>query len=202
MKTSFTIIFVLFFFAALSQDTLKVHFLYGSKPKKDHKDTEQKWFGGVWGGHVGIEADRGKILSFIPNGEFHLFAKNKDKHSMFAEHNSKSFYEILGGISDSVKRAVVFIPVSKEQKQKFDSLGAVYLKQTPYDYALFGMRCGAAAYEILAQLNILPGYSIEKTSREIFVPKKLRKRLFKKAEANNWIVYKQNGSAKRIWEED
>jgi len=77
-----------------------------------------------------------------------------------------------------------------------------YLKQTPYDYALFGMRCGAATYEILGQLNILPAYSYRKTYKKIFYPKKLRKRLFKKANNNSWTIERRAGSGKRKWEKD
>lgn len=167
----------------LAQDSffLKVHFLYGLKPKSEFKGTEPKWFGGKLGGHVGIESSSNRILNFVPHGSFHWFAKKKDKHSMYAVHDSSSFYSILGGHPDSVKKIVVIIPISLQQKNAFDSIAACYLKQTPYDYALFGMRCGAASYEILAQLGIMKRYSYRKTYRKIFYPKKLRKRLLKKA---------------------
>ena len=202
MRFTFTTIFVFLLFPAISQDTLKVHFLYGSKPKWDYRDTEKSWFGGVLGGHVGIEGDSGKILNFLNKGNFHVFSNKNNMHSRFALHGSRNFYEILGGKSDSVKKAIVFVPITKEQKQIFDSLSSAYLNQTPYDYALFGMRCGAAAYEILAQLGILPAYSIKKTSKKILYPEKLRKRLFEKAVANRWPIWRQNGSSKRIWEKD
>jgi hypothetical protein len=113
-----------------------------------------------------------------------------------------SFYAILGGEPENVKSAIVYIPVTPQQKQKFDSIAAAYLQQTPYDYALFGMRCGAAAYDILGQLHILTGFSVKQTSRKIFYPKKLRKRLFRLAERNGWTVINQNGSDRRKWEKD
>ncbi len=187
-----------------SQDRayLKVHFLYGSKPLKKYKATEQKWFGGVLGGHVGIEADSNKIINFLPNGKFHWFAKKANRHSTYAIHDVDNFYAILGGNADSVKKAIVYIPVTALQKQKFDSITINYLRQTPYDYALFGMRCGAAAYDILGQLNILPNYSYGKTYKKIFYPKKLRKRLFKKAKENGWKIFRQEGSVRRKWEKD
>lgn len=187
-----------------SQDStyLKVHFLYGSKPLKKYKATEQKWFGGVLGGHAGIECDSDKVLSFSPSGKFHLFSKKNNRHSAYNELSDDRFYSIMGGDPDSMKKAVVYIPVTMQQKQKFDSISSAYLKQTPYDYALLGMRCGAATYEILGQLNILPSYSRSKTYKKIFYPKKLRKRLFKKANANGWKILRQNGSVKRRWEKD
>lgn len=185
---------------AYSQDTLKVHFLYGSKPLKKYKTTESKWFGGMLGGHVGIEGDSGNILNFVPRGKFHWFAKPGNKHSTYTVHSFNSFYSIMGGDPDSNKKTIVYIPVTKQQKLKFDSIESAYLKQTPYDYALFGMRCGAAAYDILGQLGIMPAYSYGKTYKKIFYPKKLRKRLLKIAAANGWKIVRQEGSHKRKWE--
>ena len=204
MRIIFICIFSFLFGLSHAQDTpvLKVHFLYGSKPLKAYKDTEKKWFGGVLGGHVGIEADSNRIINFLPQGAFHVFKKENNRHSAYAEHNTDGFYGILGGDPDSVKKAIVYIPVTQQQKLKFDSIAAAYLAQTPYDYALFGMRCGAAAYEILGQLAIVKNYPRKKTAKKIFYPKKLRKRLFKKAVANGWTIIRQEGSAKRRWEKD
>lgn len=201
------VVFVLFLvsFSVYSQDTifLKVHFLYGSKPLKSDKNTEQKWFGGILGGHVGIEVEEDKVLNFLPSREsFHWFANKKDKHSTYAIHSVPSFYAIFGGHPDSVKLAIVYIPITIQQKETFDSIVSAYVGHAPYDYAFFGMRCGAATYEILAQLGIFPSYSYKKTSRKIFYPRKLRKRLFKMAGKNNWKISKQEGSKNRKWEND
>ncbi|HCS19415.1 MAG TPA: hypothetical protein DIW47_02440 [Bacteroidetes bacterium] len=181
---------------------LKVHFLYGSKPLKAYKDTEPKWFGGILGGHVGIEGDSNKILDFGPRGKFHIFAKKSKRNSYFGLRDRKSFYSILGSNPDSVKRAVVYIPVTRIQKAKFDSITKVYTSHAPYDYAFFGMRCGAASYDVLSQLGILPDYSYTQTYTRIFYPKKLRKRLFALATAKNWKVVKYEGSRRRKWEQD
>jgi hypothetical protein len=202
VRLIFISIFCLSFFKTFSQDSLKVHFLYGSKPLKKYKNTEQKWFGGILGGHVGIEGDSGRILNFLPSGQFRWFAKKNNRHSTYSVHSVNSFYSILGGDGDSVKKTIVYIPISIQQKQRFDSIASLYLKKTPYDYALFGMRCGAASYEILGQLDILPTYSYNKTYRKIFYPKKLRKRLLKKANENGWVIIRREGSSKRKWEQD
>jgi len=179
---------------------LRVHFLYGSKPKHAFKTTEHKWFGGIHGGHVGIESETGEILNFLPSGGFHIIAKPDERHSRFAIHDHNSFYSMFGG--DSVKRSIVTIPITPKQKQLFDSIALVYLEQTPYDYAFIGMRCGSAAYEILAQLDIVKSYSENKTGRKIFYPKKLRKRLFRKAKSNGWKIETTAGSYSRKWEKD
>ena len=187
-----------------SQDStfLKVHFLYGSKPLKKYKDTERKWFGGVLGGHVGIEGDSGKILNFLRRGKIHWFAKKDNRQSMYKEHDFCNFYALFRTDPDSVKKAIIYIPVTIQQKQQFDSIATAYLQKTPYDYAFFGMRCGAAAYDILGQLAILPKHSNSRTCKKIFYPKKLRKRLLKKATKNNWTIIRQDGSMKRKWERD
>lgn len=179
---------------------LKVHFLYGSKPRKEYRDTESKWFGGVLGGHVGIEGDSNSIVSFFHEGNVHVFAKKKKRHSEYKDQNERDFYAVLGETGDSVKSAVVYIPVSMKQKQEFDSLAAAYLKLTPYDYAFFGMRCAAAAHDILGKIDVMTNYNYQTTWRKIFYPKKLRKRLFKKAGENGWFITTQQGSGKRKWD--
>ncbi|WP_338814871.1 hypothetical protein V9L05_06670 [Bernardetia sp. Wsw4-3y2] len=113
-----------------------------------------------------------------------------------------SFYGIFGEHPDSVQLAIIYIPISIQQKETFDSIVSAYIGHAPYDYAFFGMRCGAATYEILAQLGILKSYSNKKTIRKIFYPRKLRKRLFRMTKENNWKVIKREGVKKRKWEKD
>lgn len=197
---------LLFALNVYAQDTtmtyLKVHFLYGSRPKDAYRETEKPWFGGKLGGHVGVELDSAEIVNFVTNGSFHVFTSKKNRHSRYKIHDEDGFYSILGGTADSTKKAIVYVPIDARQKQLFDSISAAYLAQTPYDYALFGMRCGAATYDILGQLDILPYYSTSKTYKKIFYPKKLRKRLFKKAEENGWKVERVEGTERRKWERD
>ena len=187
-----------------AQDTtfLKVHFLYGSKPKREFKSSERKWFGGILGGHVGLEADDNRIINFVRSGKFHWFAKRNNPHGRYSVHSTHRFYSIFRYDADSVKKAIVYIPITSRQKLKLDSITSAYTTQTPYDYAFIGMRCGAATYEMLAQLGILKRYNHGKTYRKIFYPRRLRKRIFKKAEENHWRVERSNGSVTRKWERD
>ena len=154
------------------------------------------------GGHVGIEIDTNKIMNFIHNGNFHIISSKQNKHSSYMLSNSAAFNSILGGDSQSVKTLTIFIPVNIEQKCLLNSLSECYLNRSPYDYALFGMRCGAASYEVLAQLGILPQYTNSKTALKVFYPKILRKQLLKKAEQNSWQIERQDGTARRKWETD
>jgi hypothetical protein len=204
MQFRITIFFCFISLLGYAQDTtyLKVHFLYGSKPLKRYKHTEKKWFGGVLGGHVGIEGDSDKIVNFGPSGRFHLFSRKDNRHSMYAIHSFDNFYAILGGKPDSMKKAIVYIPVTPQQNARFDSIATAYLNHTPYDYAFFGMRCSAAAYDILGQLGIVTNYRHSRIYKKIFYPKKLRRILLRKASENNWLIVRHHGSRKRKWEKD
>ncbi|MCB0397093.1 MAG: hypothetical protein KDD36_10585 [Flavobacteriales bacterium] len=198
---NYTTIFLFFCFGvSFAQDTLNVHFLYGSRPAWKFRDEEVTWFGGKWGSHVGVEGEKDQIVNFLPRGKFHLFAKKNNRHSMFASIKEKSFYALFGGEPDSMKKAVFHIPVTPFQKHCFDSITAAYLANSPYDYAFVGMRCGAAGYDILSQLDILTKYSYRKTYRRIFYPRRLRKRLFRKAREKGWKVETREGTARRKWE--
>lgn len=190
--------------SGIGQDTsfLQVHILYGSKPKRAFQKSEKKVFGGKLGGHVGIEVESNVILNFVPKGRFHWFAQKNRKHSTYTTHTRAGFYAYSGGHPDSVKKALVRIPISMEQKLRFDSIASIYMEQTPYDYAFLGMRCAAATYEVLGQLDILPPYGKARLVRKVFYPKKLRKRLFKKAKKEGWRIERQAGSERRIWDSD
>src|SRR4029079_15104716 len=96
----------------------------------------------------------------------------------------------------------IVLPLTIQQKQKFDSITLAYSKQVPYCYAVFGMRCGASTYDVLAQLGFFPRYSKFKTFMKIIYPGKLRKRLLLKAEQNHWTIICKEGTPKRKWERD
>lgn len=204
MKIAICLIGLLYAINLKSQDSvyLQVHFLYGSKPKYKCRKTEDKWFGGKLGGHVGIGLDSFNILSFVPNGRFHIFTHARHRHSRFAKHRYTHFYEIMGGTCDSNKKAIVYIPISAQQKMKFDSLKQAYIKNTPYDYAFIGMRCGAVAYDMLACIGVLPVLTRNQMIYKVFYPKKLRKLLFQYAVTHKWIIKTSTGSHCRNWEMD
>lgn len=205
MKIVCVIIFLFLFNAsAFASDTdfIRVHFLYGSTPKKEFKESESKWFGGKLGGHVGIEIGTDSILNFIPDGKFHVFQKKDDLHSLFAVHGFRNFYSILGGESTSNKKVIFTIPITSRQREQLDSLTKEYLSLAPYDYSLFGMRCGAATYDILSRIGILELKSYSTTWKKIFYPKQLRKIMFQKAKEYGWIIETFPGSNTRNWERD
>ncbi len=196
---------ILLFFAGeiFSQpDTIRVHFLYGSKPAKGCRE-EPKWFGGIHGGHAGIEIDSGRVLNFHRNGKLHIgFGRKKDRHSHYVEQSFERFYECFGEKCEQMKRLEIVIPVTEKQKHILDSIQTAYLKQPPYDYAFLGMRCGAATYDLLQQAGIVRHRSKAGIVLRIFYPKKIRKRLLRKAKEGHWHVMLHEGSSCRKWEKD
>ena len=181
---------------------IRVHFLHGSKPKRAFRHTEDRWFGGLLGGHAGVEYEPNKILNFQPKSGFHIFTKPNLINSKFSIHDTISFYEILGGPSDSAKKTIIRIKISAAQQMQLDSLSEVYGKRAPYDYAFFGMRCGAASYDLLSTIRVVPDYSFSKTWRKTFYPRKLRRRLEAESQSKHYSVVKIKGSARRNWEKD
>lgn len=188
----------------LSQDStsINVRFLYGSKPKKEFKNEEFKWFGGKLGGHVGIETAPDSVLNILPHNGLHIFARKSDFHSKFYYHTVDQIWSIFGGNPLTAKTVSITIPISISQKDLLDSISNAYINSPPYDYAFIGMRCGASTYEILAQLEILKPYGHRKTYWKIFYPRRLRKRVIKLALKNNWEIKRTKGTTKRKWEKD
>ncbi|RPD41862.1 hypothetical protein [Chitinophaga barathri] len=190
---------------ALAEDstTIKVLFLYGSKPSPAYKKTEPKWFGGILGGHVGIEIAPDRVLSFMPQGQLHIVDKGPNRHSRFGLHTERQFWGIMGYPGEEVKKMTIEIPIASWQKQRLDSLAAEYLRQTPYDYAVVGMRCGSAAHEILSRIGVVEkGYEGRNSKIDVFYPKILRTSLLRYAEKRNWAVREYPGTERRIWEGD
>jgi len=180
-------------FAGDSTYTIKINFLYGSKPAKGYHEQEARLFGGIKGGHVNIEAG-GRVLDFTP-GNNPLFPHNKRPSGGFSINQSVSW-------DGDDKWKTVVVPVSEEQyielQKVFDSVAA----QTPYDYAIFGMRCAAASYDVLSKIGLFEEYTNSKNVATHFYPKLLRKKVLKWAGKNNYTVISNEGRPSRKWESD
>jgi hypothetical protein len=197
MKAVLIFISVLLFNSCYASDStyiIKINFLYGSRPAKGYHQQESKLFGGIKGGHVNIEA-AGRVLDFKP-GNNPLFPNNKKPTGGFSIHQSIYW----NGETD--KWATVIVPVSENQfielQKLFDSVSV----KTPYDYAIFGMRCAAASYDVLSRIGLFKEYSNEKNIITHFYPKLLRKKVLKWASDNNYEVITHNGRTSRKWESD
>ena len=184
--------------STFAQDTLRIHFYYGSKPAKLFKDQEKKRFGGIHGGHVSIETEDG-VHGFGPQGKFHIIARRraKKRHSYFQYETMEEFRTDSAG----KQYLTIFIPVSSDQAACVDSLHQVYHQDVPYDYAFIGMRCTAATSDILSQIELLR--KRWKGGRyRYFFPRKLRNKLTKMARENNWRMVYREGNVRRHWERD
>jgi hypothetical protein len=201
MKVLIMLLFSVFGCDVYSQaDTavvIKVNFLYGSKPKRQFKKTEVKYFGGLHGGHVSIQA--GDVdYGFEPTvARIHIFPK-RHRQSAFAMRELSGH----GRYSAGSKTVTFIIPVSRRQLDRLDSMHRAYCKTPPYDYAFFGMRCAAATQDILASAGIVKRKSRMATILTTFYPKRLRKRLFKLAKDRGYRVICTEGKPTRTWETD
>jgi hypothetical protein len=182
--------------------SVKVHFIYGSKPTKACKSTESKWLGGKKGGHVGIEYADGQVVHFGPKGKFHWVAQKRRKHSGFKIESVEAFYRYFNTPTNQLKRGVVEIPATAAQIHLLDSLAHTFAQDAPFDYAFLGMRCAAAADYLLAQTGIAPSRGRMRIALASFYPKLLRKRLLRKAKRQHWTVLYTEGSQCRNWETD
>jgi hypothetical protein len=188
-------------------DTIRIMFIYGSRPAAKYKKTEPTWFGGIYGGHVGMEIGEDSVLSFrsteypchfFPHRKFSSKFEIKTVYGMW-----ETFPPHRYRIAD-LKRVVFAIPVSPEQKRKIDSVAEQYLRKTPYDYATAGMRCASATYDILARTGLARGYGAA-TWWRILIARDLRTWLFEKGasrDGKGWKIYRYEGTKRRIWEED
>lgn len=196
MKAFLILVALLFFNASFAGDStyiIRINFLYGSRPAKGFHQHESKLFGGIKGGHVNIEAG-GRVLDFTP-GNNPLLPNNKKPSGGFSVNNSVNW-------DGDDKWKTIIVPVSESQYMEllniFDSVAA----KTPYDYAIFGMRCAAASYDVLSKIGLFKEYSNKKNVITHFYPKLLRKKILKWAENNNYTVLSNEGRSSRKWESD
>lgn len=182
------------FFLTAQTDTIKLHFLYGSRPAKGYKDTEKKVFGGIKGGHVSIEVD-GRVLDFLP-GKNPLLPQNSRPTGHF-KINPGRYWD-----TTTSKWAEVHIPVTPLQKNQLLVLFTELSEQTPYDYAILGMRCAAASYHVLSEVGLLKRLRNNQNIFRHFYPKLLRKKIYRWARQNQYPVYFHNGRTSRKWESD
>lgn len=192
--------FVIAFFSLVSlavygQQQIAVHFLYGSVPAKGYKETEPKKFGGKKGGHVSIQMGD-SIIGFQPKGTCHIVPKSQDPNGYFRSDNLADWQLDTAG----AKHVSIFIPLSDAQyvqlKNKLDS----HLQKTPYDYAVFGMRCAAATYDALEDIGIVKEKGKTAKWTNYFYPQLLRRKMLKLAAERNYSVVRQSGRKSRVWE--
>ncbi len=181
-----------------AQDTLyaTVHVIYGSKPKAEG---EGNWFGGKWGGHIGLEIAPDTVIHFNPGCEFTIL-RRKAGPGTYRSSTVESFYCTFG--CDMVKTLQVRIPITAAGRDSLRAISERFLEEAPYPYAFYGMRCTAACYHLLSVASVFPEKSEGKMIRKFFYPRRLRKFLLRKARKNDWLVTRTEGSERRKWDHD
>jgi hypothetical protein len=96
----------------------------------------------------------------------------------------------------------IIIPVSEEKIKRLETIMDSFAKKTPYDYAVFGMRCAAASYDVLSEAGLLKPLSIRTNTVKHFYPKLLRRKMLKWAVRNGYTILKHEGRISRKWEAD
>ncbi|MDF3025792.1 MAG: hypothetical protein K0S23_99 [Fluviicola sp.] len=189
-------LFLLPFICQAQTDTLVVEIIYGSKPIAKN---ESHWFGGKLGGHIGLRIGKDSVMHFVPGGRVAATNINSDTGSYLIS-STKQFYRTFR--ADTTKTCRIFIPVSSTQKQKLLNDSKSFLKEGPYPYAFFGMRCAAACYHLLSLADVTKDLSRSKMTWKFIYPRKLRKYLFKEAAKKGWKIERTPGSTKRKWDHD
>jgi hypothetical protein len=172
--------------------------VYGSKPKSAFKKIEAKQFGGIHGGHVYLELEN-KIISYgTNNGKWHIFPHKSKNAGKYRIDKDLKWH----GDTGKLKITTIVIPITEEQVLKFKETEKKYFEQTPYDYAFIGMRCAAGAYDVLSKAEVCKCKSRFGVISKNFYPKRLRVKLLKRAQKENWQVLRQEGRSTRKWERD
>lgn len=181
-----------------SKKFVTIHFYYGSKPAKGYKHTESHHFGGIHGGHVFLEIDS-TIFSFLPAAyPVHIFAHKRKKQSLYAIEYLPAFLADTAGC----KFTSIRFPVNANQYKTILELKTGYYEETPYDYAFFGMRCAAAAYDVLGQAGVVKKRSNFWNVCFNFYPKPMRKRMIRRAKKEGLLIIQHDGRKSRKWEKD
>lgn len=176
---------------------LKVLFRYGSRPASGYEKVEHTDLGGIYGGHVSLGIDSDVISFDSPHG-IHIFPTKKNLKGVYILEDESDF------IKDTLtkKYAIVEIPITDMQYQHLKVIVAGYLKNSPYDYAFFGMRCASATYDVLSQIGILKKKSYLGNVFSNFYPRLLRRKILRLAKENKYKVIRLKGSKSREWEDD
>lgn len=196
MKQFLLLLIALPFISLAQTDTLVVEIIYGSKPKAAG---ERHWFGGKLGGHIGLTIGTDSVMHFVPGGRVAATNINSDT-GRYLLSSHRSFYRTF--YCDTTKTCRIFIPISRRQKQQLLETAQPFLKEGPYPYAFFGMRCAAACYHLLSLADVTKDRSRSSMTWKFFYPRKLRKFLFKEAKEKGWKITTTPGSTNRKWDHD
>ena len=186
-------------------DSITVSIVHGHRVKKEFRKAykalhrSMKSVGGLKGGHVEIHMD---TLAYgftdTPQSKIpHVFAHNKKKNNGLFQKISKKEWSKK---NKSSKVTFIMIPISEEQYLNLIQNYETNIKQCPYDFALFGMRCASSAYQMLNEVTILEPLKHSKTALKIFHPRAFRKFVIPWALGKGYPVRVQEGDSEKKWD--
>jgi hypothetical protein len=184
---------------APAQEThpLKVFFRYGSIPEIGYERIEYEETGGLHGGHVSLGLDSLEI-GFTNNGRIHIFPRKGINNGIFYWTYLEDFENQIAG-----KKYITFvIPLNDSQYHRLRDTLMAYIANPPYDYAFFGMRCAAAAYDVLSQIGLFRPLSRTDNILSNFYPRLFRRKMFALARQKGYQIIRVRGRRTRIWEGD
>jgi hypothetical protein len=196
-KTTLVILLsIVWLFSGAQTEYIKVHFKHGSVRRKEFKNTEYIELGGRLGGHVLVEIGDEVYDFAFTNYRFHLFPMKKHCIGQFSVMSIEQFQNHYQD-----QRVTSFIiPAADSNIEKLRTLYQNNINKCPYDYAVFGMRCTASAWEMIGSAHILPSIPHRKAVYGAFYPRQWRKKLYRMARAQHWKIEYQEGTTRRKWE--
>lgn len=178
------------------ENSLIIHFIYGSKPKQEFRDVEEKIPGGLLGGHIFIQCGENYYgFESVNRKKIHLFPRKKFNSIYTKEHISN-----WTSNHNHEKILSIELPVETRTLNKIYYLLEKFHQKTPYDYAVMGMRCASSTYQVLSEAGFFPFASNFKSMFLIPYPAVLRKKVLRIARSNSYKIKIQSGSSRRIWE--
>jgi hypothetical protein len=175
-------------------DTIILHFIHGSVPKKNCSYQKRR-LGGHMGGHVEIEF-AGSVYGFNYGSlPIHIFPK-KSFNSTYEVRPNKLWtnYRVHDKITS------IYIPIDPEQKARLGRILNKYVDSAPYDYSFWGQRCTSSAAELLSDAGVFNQFNNFESKVAFFYPRSLRHTLLKFASTNDLKVNVQPGIECHDWE--
>ena len=181
--------------SAALKDTAIIHFIHGSIPM-ENCIYARKRLGGLLGGHVEIELE-GRVYGFrLDKLPVHIFVDKGHFNSKYEVNNKAAWLKR----TEYEKITAVYLPISKEQKDKLQAILTDYLAKSPYDYAFFGTRCATSTAEVLSKSGIICRLSNIENSIAFLSPHPLRQTLLQLAKEKHFLVVRKKGVDCRYWE--
>ncbi|MEO1654449.1 MAG: hypothetical protein AAFU64_12960 [Bacteroidota bacterium] len=158
-----------------------------------------KSVGGLKGGHVEVHIN-GQVYGFTDRPQAkvpHFFAHNQKKSNGLFLKISEADWQTKNKTSQ-----ITFFkfPLRLGQRDSLQQQYEANIQASPYDFALFGMRCASSAYDMLAQFGILEKRSRRKTVMGIFHPRAFRKEVRPWMQEKGYSIEIQTGIEEKQWD--